>query len=130
MDSAKIDELLQNAPYDPQAGIRLVRVGGDSCTAVFAAQIDPRVALKAHYHESGDELYFILEGEGVMHTAARSGENAGLRVSFPVTGGDVFTVPEGCVHSLENRSCAMLRALFVCAPEHVSTDRFFTEDQL
>ena len=132
MEIRDIDGILEHAGRDNAAGIRITKAAGGGTSAVFIAEIDPHTKLRAHHHASGDEIYVILDGHGVMHIreAHPSHDQHGKSpvISTTVTGDDVFTVAPGVIHSLENTSDEPLRAMFICPEAHIGTDRFFTEE--
>ena len=69
-----------------------------------------------HYHRDYDEVYFVLDGEGVI---TLDGEEHELRY------GAVVVVPSGVVHSLEATGGQPLRFVIFGHPGmSVSDDRF------
>lgn len=132
MNIRDISELLNHADRDSAAGIRIAKAAGEGSSAVFIAEIDPHTKLRAHHHISGDEVYVILDGYGVMHTQeshlAHDKRTASPVISTPVAADDVFTITPCVIHSLENTSDGPLRAMFICPESHISDDRFFEED--
>ncbi|HNX59935.1 MAG TPA: cupin domain-containing protein [Spirochaetota bacterium] len=132
MEIRNIDSMLKHAHRDSAAGIRLAKTAGDDVTAMFVAEIDPHTKLRAHHHMSGDEIYVILDGHGVMHTREAHPVNEQRVIppviSTAVAADDVFTIKPGVIHSLENTGDTPMRALFICPESHVGADRFFTEE--
>ncbi len=137
MEIRNIYGILKCADMDSAAGIRLKKAAGEGTSAVFIAEIDPHTKLRAHHHSSGDEIYVILDGRGVMHTReyhpAHDGHAMSSVISAAITeitavkADDVFTIKPGIIHSLENTGATPMRALFICPESHVGEDRFFTE---
>ncbi|HII98147.1 MAG TPA: HD domain-containing protein [Methanoregula sp.] len=125
MDIQNIFRRIHEAPLDPQTGIRITRIIGDEHFSLFAAEIAPQTKLRPHYHESGIEIYQILEGTGTMKTGRQENGTTVWSEEFPVTKGDCFTIDEGMVHQLANPGTQPLSAAFVCPPSHLGDDRFF-----
>lgn len=79
------------------------------------ATLPGRVATERHWHAKSEELYFILEGGGVMEVdgAARD-----------VGPGDAVLIPPGAWHQI-TASEHGLRFLCCCAPPYAHEDTFF-----
>lgn len=138
MEIRNVNDILKHADSDSAAGIRLIKAAGEGMAAVYLAEIDPHTKLRSHHHTSGDEIYVILYGCGVMrtrnyhpahdeHTASSVISTANTAIT-PVAADDVFTIKPGVIHSLDNTGNTPMRALFVCPESHVGKDRFFTEE--
>ncbi len=127
MDIANIFRRVQEAPLDPQTGIRITRITGNEAYSFYAAEIAPKTKLRPHYHEHGIELYQILEGTGTMKTAKKTGSGTVWDNEFTVGKGDCFTIDAGMVHQLANPGTEPLLAAFVCPTAHVADDRYFVE---
>ena len=67
-----------------------------------------------HYHKLSEEIYFILEGHGVMDI---DGENRDVKV------GDAILIPAGSWHQIT--AGEHLRFLCCCAPPYSHGDTFF-----
>lgn len=67
-----------------------------------------------HYHRRTEEIYYVLEGQGVM----RVGED-----SRPVGPGDAIAIPPGASHQITNSGAGVLKFLCCCTPgyEHEDT---------
>ncbi|RLE79344.1 MAG: hypothetical protein DRJ51_07955 [Thermoprotei archaeon] len=108
-DRVKIDE---------KVGAGLAKLVEGENLSVHVAIVSQ--ALKPHYHKLRDEVYIIIEGNGVMFV----GED-----EFEVTAGDVILIPKGNVHSIRPKNKGE-KIVFLFAssppfdPEH---DRFFVE---
>jgi mannose-6-phosphate isomerase-like protein (cupin superfamily) len=78
------------------------------------ATVPPGVRTQSHYHPQSEEIYYVLQGEGIMHLAGQS------RVIRP---GDAVAIPPGQIHSIENVQEVELVFLCCCAPgyEHEDT---------
>ena len=71
-------------------------------------------ATQRHYHKESEELYFLLEGDGVMEIDGESRE---------VGQGDAILIPAGTWHQITARSD--LRFLCCCAPPYAHEDTYF-----
>lgn len=119
---------IESAPIDEAVGIRLVHLTGSDDFALFAAEIGPNKKVGAHYHESGLEIYQVVEGEGIIHIGKPDSNNAVQWTdSQKVTPGDCFTVNEGDVHQLVNIQNRRMLVIVGCAASHVTTDRIVTK---
>lgn len=71
------------------------------------AEIPPGSELKAHRHAE-PELYYIIEGEGVVPIDG---------LEYPVQVGTAVFIPGDATHRIENRSQFSLRLLYVFAAD-------------
>jgi len=125
MDIQNLFQRVEEAPVDQKTGIRITRITGDEHFSLFAAEIAPQTKLRPHYHESGIEIYQIIEGTGTMKTGRQENGTTVWSEEFPVNRGDCFTIKEGMVHQLANHGSEPLMAAFICPPSHLEGDRFF-----
>lgn len=117
-------QLIESTDLDPEIGIRVGHLTGSEQFSLFGAEIAPNKVLSAHYHNAGDEMYLILEGNGIMYLGELdSSGNVAWDSPFNVREGDCFTVKEGKVHQLCNNTDQRLVAAFGCSKSHLSTDR-------
>lgn len=79
------------------------------------AAIPAGAATERHYHRISEELYFLLEGEGMMEI---DGE------SVRVVPGDAILIPAGAWHQI--RAVTPLRFLCCCAPPYAHEDTYFS----
>lgn len=93
LDQSAIRELLNDAAA-PGLGLSLAE-----------ALVEAGCATAAHYHDNFDEIYYCLEGDGVLH-------RDGTQHSF--ASGDYYLLPRGSTHFLEART--RLRLLCICSP--------------
>ena len=97
--------------------IRELLANRNSCIqkqSLAEAHVPPGAITEAHYHPQTEEIYYILEGSGVMSI---DGEQR------PVGPGDAIAIPPGATHQIANPHEASLRFLCCCAPgyEHEDT---------
>jgi mannose-6-phosphate isomerase-like protein (cupin superfamily) len=69
---------------------------------------------ESHHHVATEEIYFVLEGEGLMRVDQESAV---------VRPGDAIAIPPGASHQIANTGPGVLRFLCCCAPgyEHEDT---------
>ena len=67
-----------------------------------------------HYHKLSEEIYFILEGRGLMEIDGDERE---------VGQGDAILIPPGAWHQI--KALAALRLLCCCAPVYSHEDTYF-----
>ena len=75
--------------------------------------LPPGATITMHHHQVLEEIYFILEGSGVMTIGEEQRE---------VGAGDAVYIPKKSRHSLTNTGTSPIRLLLVCGPA------FFFED--
>jgi mannose-6-phosphate isomerase-like protein (cupin superfamily) len=125
--SSKINNLYQvikSANLDETVGIRIGYLTGSDAFSFYGAEIAPFKKVGAHFHESGIEIYQIVQGQGTMHTGIPD-ENLEVawQDSFAVQQGDCFTIEEGEVHQLDNDNDHPLLLVVGCPESHLSTNR-------
>jgi len=109
---------IEKTPLDPAVGIRLALLWEESGKTYYGSLITPNKSITPHYHNEGDELYFIIKGHGIMRIDEQE---------FSVSDGDFFIVPAKAVHQLINTSDEEMLAVFACDKEHLQGDRFIVE---
>lgn len=77
------------------------------------ARLAPGAATMPHRHRQTEEIYYILEGEGVMRVGSET-----LRVGP----GDAIAIPPGASHQMTNSGAATLKFLCCCAPGYEHDD--------
>ena len=80
------------------------------------ATLEAGQSTQRHYHGRLEEIYFIVEGEGVMEL---DGDVA------PVRPGDAILIPPGAWHQITANATNRLRLLCCCAPPYSHDDTFF-----
>ena len=77
--------------------------------------LPPGCAVTPHHHREMEEIYYILDGQGVMTVGSEQCE---------VSAGDAIFVPRNHRHSLRNTGELPIRLLVACGPA------FSYEDQI
>lgn len=71
-------------------------------------------ATERHYHKMSEELYYLLEGRGVMEIDGKTRE---------VGPGDAILIPAGAWHKI--KATKAMRFLCCCAPPYEHEDTYF-----
>lgn len=90
------------------------REDAPSSPAAWAHAVDIEGA-RPHYHKRSTELYYVLDGEGVVITDG---------VRHEVKRGSLVHIPPGVVHGAEGR----MRVLVVGIPDIADDDYFLPEE--
>jgi mannose-6-phosphate isomerase-like protein (cupin superfamily) len=77
--------------------------------------LPPGAAVTPHHHNQLEEIYYLVEGRGVMTVGDQQQE---------VAAGDAIYVPRHCRHTLKNTGDTPIRLLVACGPA------FFYEDEI
>ncbi len=77
------------------------------------ARLVPSQSTQAHRHQKTEEIYFILEGTGLMQIEDE--------LQF-VREGDAIAIPPGTLHRITNTGGDTLRFLCCCAPPYEHDD--------
>lgn len=88
-------------------------VHGNCNQSLAEAMIPPGTVTALHLHRTSEELYSVLEGEGMMILGGES---------FPVAAGDTVCIPPGTPHRIENTGAGALKILCCCAPAYSHQD--------
>ena len=80
------------------------------------ASLPPGGSTERHYHKLSEELYFLLEGTGLMEIDGETRE---------VVPGDAILIPSGAWHQITATSS--LHFLCCCAPPYDHADTYFAE---
>lgn len=68
-----------------------------------------------HRHERSEEIYYILEGDGIM----RLGDD-----EFAVAAGDAVCIPPSSPHNIRNSGAQPLKLLCCCTPAYAHADTY------
>jgi mannose-6-phosphate isomerase-like protein (cupin superfamily) len=80
------------------------------------AELAPGAATTRHFHKASEELYYLLDGTGLMEL------DGDTRAVGP---GDAILIPPGAWHQITATGEAPLRFLCCCAPPYSHEDTFF-----
>jgi len=80
------------------------------------ASLEPGQETTRHYHRLSEELYYLVEGAGLMEVEGQTAQ---------VTAGDAILIPPGAWHQLRNTGSGPLRLLCCCAPPYAHEDTHF-----
>jgi len=127
MKISNINNCLNNIVADEKVGVKLAFLNGDENVSVFAIELAKGQYIPAHYHKEDIETYFIMEGQGMIHTGTINNENVLWNTVTEVNTGDCFTIYPGEVHELKNISEKTLRLLATAPLSHTLDDRYFIE---
>jgi mannose-6-phosphate isomerase-like protein (cupin superfamily) len=73
---------------------------------VFVVIIEPGKAPPLHQHDDTEQVFYVLDGKGVLSIGAR-------RKNFPVRPGDVVRIPPRTLHSIQCQGKKPLRYLAI-----------------
>lgn len=82
------------------------------------ARLPPGASTIAHHHQKTEEIYYILEGKGLMRIGVET-RHVGV--------GDAIAIPPGAEHQLTNVGNGLLRLLCCCAPGYEHDDTVLHE---
>ncbi len=92
---------------------------GNSKQSLAQAIVSPGQETHLHYHATTEELYHILQGNGLMTI----GEEA-----FTVESGDTLCIPPNSQHKIKNTGDTDLVFLCCCSPAYSHADTFIVSD--
>ncbi|HIE09412.1 MAG TPA: cupin domain-containing protein [Armatimonadetes bacterium] len=87
-------------------------------TSLAEATVPPGMRTKRHYHKASEEVYYILEGRGVMWLEGEERE---------VGPGDAVVIPPGRSHQIFNPGPGDLVFLCICSPPYEHEDTVLIE---
>ena len=82
------------------------------------ARLLPGASTTPHYHARAEEIYYVLQGQGLMCVGDESSQ---------VGPGDAIAIPPGKVHRITNTGNAVLTFLCCCAPAYEHEDTALVE---
>ena len=77
------------------------------------ARLPAGASTAAHHHVRTEEIYYVLEGRGLMRVGDETRE---------VGPGDAVAIPPGAVHQITNTGTTALKFLCCCAPGYEHDD--------
>ncbi|MBL8551282.1 MAG: cupin domain-containing protein [Hyphomonadaceae bacterium] len=96
------------SPQDTNKMVLLFDPAGDEANFVCVVEIfDVGGRTPPNKHEVGQEMFYVLKGEGRAHSDGRS---------FDIRAGDSMLVPPGCWHEVENTGAGKLYCLTMMTP--------------
>jgi mannose-6-phosphate isomerase-like protein (cupin superfamily) len=96
-------------------------IHGNRNQSLAEATVAPESRTRLHWHQIAEEIYFILEGSGLMTV----GEEV-----FPVGIGDSVLIQPGKRHRIENTGRSPLRVLCACSPPYSHEDTELIDEEL
>ncbi len=82
------------------------------------ARLQPGASTTAHHHVQTEEIYYILEGRGLMRVGTEE---------QPVSVGDAIAIPPGTSHKITNTGNGILKFVCCCAPGYEHDDTVLEE---
>ena len=82
------------------------------------ARLPAGASTAAHHHVKTEEIYYVLEGRGLMRVGDETRE---------VGPGDAVAIPPGAVHQITNAGTTALKFLCCCAPGYEHDDTVLAE---
>jgi mannose-6-phosphate isomerase-like protein (cupin superfamily) len=120
MDVINIENV---GPFTTKDGseIRELLAYRNSCIrnqSLAEARLPPGASTTAHHHVKTEEIYYILEGEGLMQVGEERRH---------VAPGDAIAIPSGAFHQITNTGQTLLKFLCCCAPTYEDEDTLLAE---
>ena len=82
------------------------------------ARLPAGASTAPHHHVLTEEIYYVLEGQGLMQVGEQTGQ---------VGVGDAVAIPPGAVHQVTNTGPGELKFLCCCAPGYEHEDTVLAE---
>jgi len=120
MDVQNIDRIAAFTTKDGSE-IRELLARRNSCIrnqTLAEARLPAGASTAPHRHVKTEEIYYVLEGRGLMRLADESRE---------VGVGDAIAIPPGAVHQITNTGGSVLKFLCCCAPGYEHDDTVLVE---
>jgi mannose-6-phosphate isomerase-like protein (cupin superfamily) len=113
MDVVALDRV---ESFTTKDGSAIRELHHSSVQSLAEATLAPGQETMLHHHRVSEEIYFVLEGTGLMEL---DGERR------HVAAGDAILIPSGAPHTLANDGDAPLRILCCCSPPYADGDTYF-----
>ena len=126
VDVKNFNSCLDETVKMDEEGCRIVALAKGAGSGLALEALAPKKMIAPHYHTEGDDFFAILSGEGLLYTAEFS-EDRKTRVNIkktPLKAGDVYAIPPGVIHGIENTGNTDLCILNCAPPTHLTTDYF------
>jgi mannose-6-phosphate isomerase-like protein (cupin superfamily) len=101
-------------PFTTKDGSLIRELQHTTAQSLAEAKLEPGQVTERHYHRVSEEIYFLLDGTGVLELDGQ------LRDVQP---GDAVLIPPGSWHQI--RALEPLRFLCCCSPAYSHSDTFF-----
>jgi mannose-6-phosphate isomerase-like protein (cupin superfamily) len=111
----QITSLARTQPFTTKDGSTIRELHHTGAQSLAEASLEAGAATDRHYHRRCEEIYFVLEGKGLMELDGRQCE---------VGPGDAILIPSGAWHQI-SAGAAPLRFLCACSPAYEHEDTFF-----
>ena len=94
-------------------------VHGNTGASLALAEVAPGARTQAHRHVQSEELYFFMEGSGIMGLGGET---------FAVQAGDTVCIPPGTSHWVQAAESAVLKLLCICFPAYAHEDTVLEQE--
>ena len=88
-------------------------------SSLAEATVPPGARTKRHFHKASEEIYYVLEGRGVMWLEGEERE---------ISPGDAIIIPPGSQHQIYNPGPGNLVFLCICSPAYQHEDTVLLEE--
>ena len=83
--------------------------------SVALAVVSPKKETKLHYHSNSEEIYYILQGNGIIFLNNKKQK---------VKNGDTILIKQKVKHKIKNIGNKKLKFLCICSPAYRHNDAF------
>lgn len=111
-----IDEVLKENPLPPDKKSQLIKIAEDNTISAFVVRMMPGAELGPHYHESHNEIEYVIRGTGQLLVNNKW---------VDIKPGSIHFNPMHKIHAARNTGNAPLIVLIAFTPAMKSTDRHF-----
>ena len=109
----KIVRSEQKIPFEAKDGSEIRELLRSKSERMSLAEATVHKETKLHFHKTSDEIYYILEGRGVMEIEGERRE---------VSEGDAVFIPSKKKHRIYSGKNEKVRFLCICAPPYSDED--------
>ncbi len=88
-------------------------LSGNKNLSLAIATVEPFKETKLHIHKNSEEVYFIIQGKGLMTLGNKT---------FTVKEEDAILIPPKTPHKIKNNEEKELKILCVCSPPYSHED--------
>lgn len=115
---AHVDQVLQENPLPPGATSQMIKIAEDDRISAYVVRMLPGAELGPHYHQTHDEIEYVISGAGELLVNDRW-------VEFKA--GSIHFNPPQKIHAARNRGTEPLVVLIAFTPAMRETDRHFVK---